>query len=463
MYTRGRGKGGRGGSNSTGHRGKQQPEVGPDGKEINPYIPRYIANAPWYLEKSDDYLEHQRSHKDDDFKGEWYDRGKKPISSDATKFRKGACKNCGSMTHKATDCLERPRKIGAKYRPVDISNDEKIKEIKTTWDSKRDRWNGYDANEYKKVIEKFEHDETQKAILEEPKTNSPTDTIPEENISNTSPQRLSKDDEYGLDSLDNDDDDFSENEISLDKGSQKKDGALAPTTRSLRVREDKARYLQDLSEDAAVFNPKSRTLRTEEEGSINDRGQFIRKLTDKAEEHKMYTQLAEEAAERGENVHMEKGPTASLLLIQKYQKEKKESHDKSQKVLFDKYGGSEHFDKNLKEKKGDLLDDHFEYSQECESPSTHELQNLKKPELERNSKTKYKEDNYYLNHTSVWGSYWEDFQWGYACCHSLVKQSYCTGNHLEKLHSSFARNENIKSKDLNQTPLSSKRKLGDQN
>lgn len=28
---------------------------------------------------------------------------------------------------------------------------------------------------------------------------------------------------------------------------------------------------------------------------------------------------------------------------------------------------------------------------------------------------------------SVWGSYWHEFQWGYTCCHSFVKMSYCTG------------------------------------
>ena len=32
-----------------------------------------------------------------------------------TKFRKGACSNCGAMTHKTKDCCERPRKKGAKW------------------------------------------------------------------------------------------------------------------------------------------------------------------------------------------------------------------------------------------------------------------------------------------------------------------------------------------------------------
>lgn len=28
----------------------------------------------------------------------------------------------------------------------------------------------------------------------------------------------------------------------------------------------------------------------------------------------------------------------------------------------------------------------------------------------------------------IWGSYWKDGCWGYKCCHSMVKQSYCTGD-----------------------------------
>lgn len=32
------------------------------------------------------------------------------------------------------------------------------------------------------------------------------------------------------------------------------------------------------------------------------------------------------------------------------------------------------------------------------------------------------------NHTTVWGSYWSEGKWGYKCCRSYVKNSYCTGS-----------------------------------
>ena len=42
--------------------------------------------------------------------------------------------------------------------------------------------------------------------------------------------------------------------------------------------------------------------------------------------------------------------------------------------------------------------------------------------------SKYSENIFINNHTSVWGSWWANFEWGYACCHSIVKNSYCTGD-----------------------------------
>lgn len=42
-------------------------------------------------------------------------------------------------------------------------------------------------------------------------------------------------------------------------------------------------------------------------------------------------------------------------------------------------------------------------------------------------RSRYEEDVLTNNHTAVWGSYWRDGMWGYACCQQHVKNSYCTG------------------------------------
>lgn len=47
--------------------------------------------------------------------------------------------------------------------------------------------------------------------------------------------------------------------------------------------------------------------------------------------------------------------------------------------------------------------------------------------VEVKAKSRYEEDVLINNHTCVWGSWWRDGQWGFACCHSTVKNSYCTG------------------------------------
>lgn len=57
----------------------------------------------------------------------------------------GACENCGAMTYKCADCIERPRKKGAKYTGKDIQADELIQDVAAGFDAKRDRWNGYDV------------------------------------------------------------------------------------------------------------------------------------------------------------------------------------------------------------------------------------------------------------------------------------------------------------------------------
>ncbi len=65
-------------------------EVDEDGKEINPHIPQYMTNAPWYLNNDKPTLKHQRNWKQQlEDSRQWYDRGAKVFQ--ASKWRKGAC------------------------------------------------------------------------------------------------------------------------------------------------------------------------------------------------------------------------------------------------------------------------------------------------------------------------------------------------------------------------------------
>lgn len=59
------------------------------------------------------------------------------------------------MTHSAKFCMERPRKVGAKYSGRDFQNDEAISDVKLDYEGKRDRWNGYNPDQYKQVIDEW--------------------------------------------------------------------------------------------------------------------------------------------------------------------------------------------------------------------------------------------------------------------------------------------------------------------
>lgn len=116
-----------------------------------------MAKAPWYLSQDNKpSLKHQRLMGSVDYTKDWYRRGAK-LGPAADSFRKGACENCGAMTHKKKDCVERPRKVGAKFSGKDIQADEVVDGgFVLSYDGSRDRWNGYDPNEYMRVMRQYE-------------------------------------------------------------------------------------------------------------------------------------------------------------------------------------------------------------------------------------------------------------------------------------------------------------------
>ncbi|KAK9457845.1 mRNA splicing protein [Dipodascopsis uninucleata] len=365
-----------------------------DGKEINPYIPQFIAKAPWYIDQSGEIsLRHQRSQKDRDkieadLKDVWYKRGVKAGPA-ATKYRKGACENCGAITHKTKDCMERPRKVGAKWTGQDIQADDLLQEVPMTWDSKRDRWNGYDASDHAKVIQEYERLEELSKSMSETK-------------------------EDGSDIV-NDMHDEDDSKIP----GQGFDSDARMSTRTLRIREDTAKYLKNLNSRSEQYNPKSRTMRSIKEDVLTANDGFVRQAGE-AEEFERLKQFAWDSTESGKhNVHLQANPTEGVLYKRKYEEETQKNNEKVKRQLLEKYGGSEYIKELPSELKVQPSEDYVEYT------ASGELLRGKEKAVPR---SKYPEDIYPGNHTSVWGSFWDNFAWGYACCHSMMKQSYCTGS-----------------------------------
>ncbi|KAH8661864.1 Pre-mRNA splicing Prp18-interacting factor-domain-containing protein [Xylariales sp. PMI_506] len=368
-------------------------------KEENIYIPSFISKRPFYTGEdtgdSNDYLEHQRLQKSkDDQKSQWYDRGKKAGPA-ATKYRKGACENCGAMTHKTKECLSRPRAKGARWTGKDIQADEVVQDVQLGWDAKRDRWNGYDPKEYRHVVDRYNQMEELRSQL----------------------QGGQEDAEDG--DGDNKGDSGEKYAEESDMGRHQ-----STATRQLRIREDTAKYLLNLDLESAKYDPKTRKM--VDAGATADKAAqlyaeegFLRASGDAAEFEKA-TRYAWEAQEKTGNTsqHLQANPTAGEFFRKKEKEEAAKKQAERLKALQDRYGGEEHtMPAALREIAVTESETFVEYDEA----------GLIKGAPKTSAKSKYAEDVHINNHTSVWGSWWSHFKWGYACCHSFVKNSYCTG------------------------------------
>ncbi|XP_043247811.1 pre-mRNA-splicing factor Slu7 [Colletes gigas] len=376
--------------------------VDEEGKDINPHIPQYISATPWYFGSQGPTLKHQRPQpeKQKQFSGidEWYNRGV-DASKVVTKYRKGACENCGAMTHKRKECMERPRKIGAKYTNADIAPDEFTQpELSMDYDGKRDRWAGYDPSEHKAIVEEYQKIEEAKRHMRAEKLNA------EENDE----QDSDKDEDKYVDEV--------------DMPGTKVDSKQRITVRNLRIREDTAKYLRNLDPNSAYYDPKTRSMRDNPyigtEREVDYKGENFARFSGDTQQHANAQLFAWEAHERGVDVHLLAEPTKLELLKQEYDKKRDELKDKARGSIINRYGGEEHLDALPSALLLAQTEQYVEYSRYGKIIKGQDRQVIR---------SKYEEDVFPNNHTSVWGSYWQAGKWGYKCCHSFIKNSYCTG------------------------------------
>lgn len=363
-------------------------------QEKNTYIPTFISKKPFYIGDDDDqndYLEHQRLQKAESDQSKWYDRGKK-LGPAATKFRKGACENCGAMTHKTKECLSRPRAKGARWTGKDIQADETIQDVSLGWDAKRDRWNGYDAKEYKAVIDEYSQLEEMKKSL-------------------------------GAEKKEDDDDEREDGAKYAEESDMGRHQSTA--TRQLRLREDTAKYLLNLDLDSAKYDPKTRSMvdsgaSVDAAAALVAEEGFMRSSGDAAEFERAQKYAWESQERAGDTQqHLQANPTSGEYYRRKEREEAEAKRQARQKMLLEKYGSD--LDPEASKLRSTAIIESEKYIEYDESGAV-------KGALKAATNSKYAENVLINNHTSVWGSWWANFKWGYACCHSIVKNSYCTGD-----------------------------------
>lgn len=421
----------------------KQPNVDQDGKMINPHNPDFITKVPWYLGNHGPTLKHHSIQKNDHelslaetdslIAQKLRAKSEAQKSSAKTVYKKGACKNCGAITHKEKDCLERPRsskkaawKSGLDIAPNDIDF-EFSQHGKLSYAAKRDQWKGYDTNEYKDVIERYER-------LEEERKLSTTEKNTQSSIRN---KEASAGEESDI--LDSDDEGQDESKEFLARDEEIRDfqGTMAPqggvggagmrqTVRNLRLREDTPKYLRNLSLESAFYDPKSRSMRANPYPNSNPEDvpfagdNFVRYSGD-AVKLAQNQVLCWEMQARGESVDVISNPSQAELVQKQFVEKKKIMEDSKKKAILEKYldgKNNEQLDPRLKLGQTEVYVEYTKDGRLANAPSTNTV-----------TKSKYEEDVFMNNHTSVWGSYYDRMKanWGYACCHSLMRNSYCTG------------------------------------
>ncbi|KAG2770251.1 hypothetical protein JG687_00010464 [Phytophthora cactorum] len=443
--------------------GTLPPEQDADGNLINPHNPEYISKRPWYLGDSGPSLKHQTLqhqahllsiHEADDL----YLKGRKQQVAASSggrqrKWRKGACKNCGAMSHKTNECVERPRKVGAWKTNQDLKSDDVVVDVrsekfgKLAFDAKRDQWLGYDPKDHSKTVERYEKVDAARKKLRADEINMKLKESADKKKEKKT-RTKAKDKEEGKSNSDSDSDsDYESDMESEDEEFRDHDegpmftervarqggvgGAQMKTTvRNLRIREDTAKYLRNLNPNSAYYDPKTRSMRDNPNPELNPEdttfvGDNTARFTGDAQKLASAQLFAWEAYSKGTDIHPLANPSQAEFLKNQYEERKAALEKEKSRKILDKYGGQEHLEAPPKELLLAQSEHYVEYSRDGRVVKGRERAPVR---------SKYVEDAFENNHTCIWGSWFDrsEMTWGYACCHSKVRKSYCTGEDGKK-------------------------------
>lgn len=386
--------------------------VDEDGRDINPHIPQYISEAPWYFGTTGPTLRHQRQPDDAPPTttplDTWYKRGADTSRAVHTKYRKGACENCGASTHKRVDCLERPRKVGAKYSGALVAYDDQEQlRIDADFDAKRDRWSGYDPSAHTDIINEYQKVEEAKQKIKADKLKQNPDAELESDGSADSNEDRYVDE--------------------ADMPGTKVDSKQRITVRNLRIREDTAKYLRNLDPNSAYYDPKTRSMRDNPNPSKNPEesefaGENFVRFSGDTTKHSQAQMFAWDAYGKGVDVHLLAEPTKLELLQHEYEKKKDQFKAQTKNTIVDAYGGEEHLQAPPRSLLLAQSEEYVEYSRGGKVIRGQE----KVP-----NRSRYEEDVRINNHTTTWGSWWQNGVWGFKCCRSTIRGSYCVGGDAE--------------------------------
>ena len=137
--------------------------------------------------------------------------------------------------------------------------------------------------------------------------------------------------------------------------------------------------------------------------------------------------FAQNSQARGNNVHMNANPTQGELLLKQFLNKKELLKGSSKQSVLERYGGAEYLENKVVPR--ELLTGQTE---ECEhNPATSLTADVEysatgkviKGRERAKARSKYEEDVFLNNHTTVWGSWFSLHQgiWGFQCCHSTSK------------------------------------------